>query len=165
MCCFPFRRKLEIISRKYVSSGGRCQSVRTQLTTLVQVCTSSAGLSYHVTSGEDGMVTRIHLMFTLSVWLSLQIVQWHVFSNFRTVATGARHLCLVTDLGEHFKTGCRRLTQLCVLGGGGKAAMRTFSSAGSPFSPGLFTASIQDVSTHSIRPLQAKFYCLWLARS
>lgn len=67
MCCFPFRRKLEIISRKYVSSGGRCQSVRTQLTTLVQVCTSSAGLSYHVTSGEDGMVTRIHLMFTLSV--------------------------------------------------------------------------------------------------
>lgn len=44
--------------------------------------------------------------------------------------------------------------------GGGERAVRTLSSAGSPASPGLFTASVQDVSTRPIHPLQATFYSL-----
>lgn len=45
--------------------------VRAQRTTLVSACTSSAGLPYRVTSVDDGVVTGIHLMFTLSVGLNL----------------------------------------------------------------------------------------------
>lgn len=67
MCCFPFRRRLAIISSNYVSSGGRCQGVGTQLTTLVRAYTSSAGFPYLATSVEDAIISGIHLVFTLSV--------------------------------------------------------------------------------------------------
>lgn len=67
MCCFPFRRRLAIISSNYVSSRGRCQGVGTQLTTLVRVNTSSAGFPYRATSVEAAMISGIHLVFTLSM--------------------------------------------------------------------------------------------------